>query len=258
MSSNDDLILRGSALEPRVLQLAHESHQGVAKTKRLLREKVWFPNIDQKVEVMIMNCIVCQADTPVTHVEPLQMSELPEVPWHNLSADFYGPLPTGAYLLVNIDDYTRYPVVKILHTTSTTVVIPVLDDVFYMFGIPSVLKTDNGPPYNMSTFTQFADYIGFHHRKITPFWPQANATAERFMRTLGEAIRIAHTQGIPWKQQFNVFLRENRSAPHCTTRTLPAELIFKRKVHTKIIIATPSTTDADDDIRAKDKRAKVK
>ncbi len=56
VSSNDDLILRGSrivvpsTLEQRVLQLAHESHQGVANTKSLLREKVWFPNIDRKVE----------------------------------------------------------------------------------------------------------------------------------------------------------------------------------------------------------------
>ncbi len=125
-----------STLEQRVLQLAHESHQGVAKTKSLLREKVWFLNIDRKVKAIITNCIVCQANTSVTHVEPLQMSELPEAPWHNLSADFYGPLPTGEYLLVIIDDYTRYPVVNILHTTSTTAVIPVLDDVFSMCNPP--------------------------------------------------------------------------------------------------------------------------
>ncbi|KAL0154000.1 hypothetical protein M9458_050664, partial [Cirrhinus mrigala] len=185
------------------------------------------------------------ANNPVIHVEPLHMSELPEAPWHNLSADFYGPLPSGEYLLVVIDDYMRYPVVKILHSTSTTAVIPVLDDVFSMF----VLKTDNGPPFNSSLFTQFADCFGLRHRKITPFWPQANAMAERFMRTLGKAIRTAHTQGIPWKQQ---------STPHCTTGTSPAELIFKRKVRTKIPIANSSTTNVDDDIRAKDKRAKDK
>lgn len=100
MSSNDNLILRGSrivvpsSLEQRV-QLAHEGHQGVAKIKSLLREKVWFPNIDRRVEAMITNCIACQANNPVPHVEPLQMSELSEAPWHNLSADFYRPLLTG-------------------------------------------------------------------------------------------------------------------------------------------------------------------
>lgn len=79
VSSNDDLILKGSrivvptALEQRVLQLAHESHQGITKTKSLLREKVWFPNMDQRVETMITNCIACQANTPITHGEPLQI-----------------------------------------------------------------------------------------------------------------------------------------------------------------------------------------
>lgn len=68
-----------------------------------------------------------------------------------------------------MDKYTWYPVVKILHSTSTTAVVPVLDDVFSKFGIPSVLKTDNGPPFNSSMFSQFAEYLGFRHRKITSF-----------------------------------------------------------------------------------------
>lgn len=162
VSANDELILRGSrivvptALEQRVLQLEHESHQGIAKAKSLLREKTWFHNMDQRVETMIKNCIDCLANTPITHVEPLQMSELPEAPWHNVSVDFYGPLPYGEYLLVIVDDYMWYPVVKILHTISMTAVIPVIDDVFSLFGIPSVLKTDNGPPFNSSMFSQFA------------------------------------------------------------------------------------------------------
>lgn len=95
VSLNDDLILRDyrivlpSTLDQRDLQLAHESHQGVTKTKSLLREKEWFPDIDQRVEAMITNCIACQANTPVPHVEPLKMSELPEASWHNLSVDFF-------------------------------------------------------------------------------------------------------------------------------------------------------------------------
>ena len=34
------------------LQLAHEGHQGIVKTKQLLRQKVWFPNIDAQVELL--------------------------------------------------------------------------------------------------------------------------------------------------------------------------------------------------------------
>ncbi|KAK7919302.1 hypothetical protein WMY93_010586 [Mugilogobius chulae] len=190
----DTRIVIPTALHEKAIRLAHEGHQGIVKTKALLRTKVWFPDIDRKAEAAVRNCLACQANTPVTQNEPLKMSPLPEAPWHSVSADFYGPLPSGEYLLVITDDYSRYPVVEIVRSTSAVTVIPVMDKVFSMFGIPRVVKTDNGPPFNSVSFTQFAEYLGFHHRKITPLWPQANATAERFMRTLGKALRVAETQ----------------------------------------------------------------
>ncbi len=44
------MILRGSRifiLQQKAIDIAHESHQGLVKTKSLLREKVWFPGIDE-------------------------------------------------------------------------------------------------------------------------------------------------------------------------------------------------------------------
>ncbi|RXN06658.1 putative protein K02A2.6-like protein [Labeo rohita] len=214
VSHEDDIILKGSrivipsSLEHRVLQLAHEAHQGITKTKALLREKVWFPGIDRRAEAMVRNCLACQATTPETHTEPLQMSDLPDTVWQDVSADFYGPLPTGEHLLVIVDEYSRYPMVEVIHSTSANSVIPVIDKIFSMFGIPRSVKTDNGPPFTSEQFSKFAAYMGFHHRKITPLWPQANATAERFMRTLGKCLRVAHMKNIPWKQHLYTFLRE--------------------------------------------------
>ena len=37
-------------LRRRVVKLSHRGHQGIAKTKKLLREFCWFPNIDQLVD----------------------------------------------------------------------------------------------------------------------------------------------------------------------------------------------------------------
>ena len=46
------LIIR-EYLQPAVIDWAHEGHQGIVKTKRLLREKVWFSGIDLKAERFI-------------------------------------------------------------------------------------------------------------------------------------------------------------------------------------------------------------
>ena len=58
---------------------------------------------------------------------PLSMSKLPDDEWTELSADFLGPLPSGDYLLVIMDEYSRFPVVEILQSTSAEIVIPILN-----------------------------------------------------------------------------------------------------------------------------------
>ena len=80
------------------------------------------------------------------------MTELPCTPWSRVSADFCGPFPTGEYLLVVIDDHSRYPVVEIIRSASARTVIPVFDKIFSLFGIPEELKTDNGPPFQSLEF----------------------------------------------------------------------------------------------------------
>ena len=50
------------------------------------------------------------------------MTETPNSPWEKVSIDFCGPLPSGDYLLVVIDDYSRFPEVEILKSTSSRAV----------------------------------------------------------------------------------------------------------------------------------------
>ena len=82
---------------------------------------------------------------------------------------FLGPLPSGEYLMVVIDKYSRFPEVEIVTSTSARSTIPPkLDAIFARQGIPDFLKSDNGLPFNGKEFKNFAEYLGFHHRKITP------------------------------------------------------------------------------------------
>ena len=76
------------------------------------------------------------------------MSELPSRKWSHLCADFYGPLPSGEYLLVVLDEYSRFPEVE------AQTVIPIFDKIFSSRGIPEKLKTDNGTPFRVLMFCQ--------------------------------------------------------------------------------------------------------
>ena len=100
--------------------------------------------------------------------------------------------------------------------------------------VGSLLKSDNGPPFNGEEYTRYLKALGINPKFSTPYWPQGNAEVERFMQPLGKAIKTAHAQGKPWKQELNRFLLQYRTAPHTTTKTPPAELLFNRTVKGKL------------------------
>jgi hypothetical protein len=254
VAADDGIVLRGqrilipASLQQQVIQLAHVGHRGIVSTKKLLRSKVYFPNMDRLVENALTQCIACQAVTPTHQVEPLKMSPLPAAEWTELSADFAGPLPDGTYLLVIIDEYSRFPVVEIVRSTSARTVIPVVDRVMSLLGVCKTLKTDNGPPWNGSEWASFAKYLGFKHRRITPLWPSANSQAERFMSSLNRVLRTSQIEGKCWQQDLNAFLRAYRNTPHCTTQKAPSELLFHRAVRTTL----PEITDISENLQTQD------
>lgn len=78
-------VLRGNrivvpkALRDRVVNLAHVGPQGIAKRKRLIREKVWFTGVDMMVKEEFDSCLPYQAATAskAERFEPLRMTPLP-------------------------------------------------------------------------------------------------------------------------------------------------------------------------------------
>ena len=257
---NDKILLKGNkiiipeTLQMKVVELAHQGHQGIVKTVALLREKVWFKAMQSTAEATVRNCQLSQISTPQTSKEPLKMSKLPPAPWVEISADF-GQVEDGLYIMVIQDEYSRYPIVEILKSTSSQTVIPILDKVFSEFGIPWQVKTDNGPPFNSHEFATYLKHMGVKHRKITPLWPQANAETERFMRTIKKIIR-----GKPknWKQEMYKRLLAYRATPsHSTTGIAPATVLFGRDVRTKLP-SMIATTNSDSDMRQRDEANKEK
>ncbi|CAF1038215.1 unnamed protein product, partial [Brachionus calyciflorus] len=236
--SKDGLILRGNRVvipkvfHKQVIKIAHGGHLGIVKTKQLLRSHVWFPSIDSQVEEIVKSCHKCQINTDLTKYELSCPTEMPDGPWLLVSVDFYGPLRCGTYLLVLVCEYSRYPLVRIVTSTSANKVIPVLNEIFSVFGIPGVLKSDNGPPFNSHDFKKFSLEQGFKHKKITPLWPRSNGMCERFMRNLGKVMRNSSSSQSDWEAELVEFLRNYRDTPHSSTGVAPYKLMFQSRAKT--------------------------
>ena len=244
LTSHEGVLLRGTrivlptALRNKAVEIAHEGHQGIERTKSLIWSKLWFPRINEMVENTVRACFACQVtNVEPKHMESLKMSSMPETPWQNLSMDFCGPISTGEYLLVIIDEHSRYTVVEIVPSVSANTVIPIVllvDKVLSTFGMPDVIKTDNGSPFNSIAFETYAENSGFKHRRITPLWPRANAQAEAFNKPMMKAIRTAIVEKKSWKQELHKFLRQYRATPHPSTKYSPYRLLFGREPRTKL------------------------
>ena len=52
-----------SQLRERVVHIPHEGHQGLVKSKALIQQKVWFPQIDEHTKQVVKNWMECQVTT---------------------------------------------------------------------------------------------------------------------------------------------------------------------------------------------------
>ena len=133
--ANNGILLRNARviipekLQDQVITIAHEGHQGITKTKSLMRSKLWFPKMDDMVERYVNSCHECAMNTNTNNHVPLSMSELPDGPWMNILMDFCGPIPSGEYLFVIVDEYSRFPVVEIVNNLSAEKIIQSLLDI---------------------------------------------------------------------------------------------------------------------------------
>ena len=147
------LVLRGhkivvrKPLRTKILELAHEGHQGIVKCKSRLQQKLWRPGIDRDVEKFVKSCKLYLLISASNKPEPLQPTPLPDRPWQHLGSNLCGPFPRGEHLSVAVDYYSRWFEIRILNTINSQKVIKFLDNWFTCHGLPDLTVSDNGTPF---------------------------------------------------------------------------------------------------------------
>ncbi|UYV81563.1 K02A2.6-like, partial [Cordylochernes scorpioides] len=249
LSIFDNLILKGSRillpskLIKRVLRIAHETHQGMTRTKQLLREKYFWINMDFDIENLIRNCPICVRNQPLINDQPLQIVPLPSKPWMKLGIDIVGPIGHH-YVLTVIDYYSSYPEAMIIEDISSKTIIKKLMEIFARHGYPHEVVTDNGLQFVSTSMERFLKECGIRHIKASPYYPKSNGKIERFHRFLKKQFNSSSEEGKDWKEDLSRILMSYRTTPNRSTGKTPAFLLFSREIKTKL---SSLVNDAEED-----------
>ena len=162
--------------------------------------------------------------------------------------DFMGPLPTGDYLFAVVDYYSRFLEVEIMRQTTTEAVLKQLMVMFARHGYPATIMCDNGKQVMWDEFNVWMQTNGITVVHSAPIWPQANGEIERQNLNIIKRLKIAQAEGKDWKQELLNFL----STPHTSTGVSPAEMLFGRKLKTKLPELAETAT-LDEEIRERER-----
>nr|GEY41025.1 retrovirus-related Pol polyprotein from transposon TNT 1-94 [Tanacetum cinerariifolium] len=142
-------------------------------------------------------CLACQLrKSKKCSYKPKSKNTKMEV-LHTLHMDLYCPMRVQSinrkkYILVIVDDYSRFSWVKFLRSKDETSEFVTKFLTQIQVGLDKAVRyidTDNRTEFVNQFITEFYERVGIFHQKSVPKTPQQNGVVERRNRTLVEAAR---------------------------------------------------------------------
>jgi len=166
---------------PEVLRRIHSSHIGLQGCLRRAREAVFWPNMNRDIAASVSACSVCAQINNEQSKEPLLPHEIPDRPWQRVACDLFEYNEID--YLITVDYYSNFfEVDRLIENKKAPEIIRHLKAHFSRYGLPDLVISDNGPPFNSADFKVFAARYDFEHRTSSPRYAQSNGKAENAVK----------------------------------------------------------------------------
>ncbi|XP_039300258.1 uncharacterized protein K02A2.6-like [Nilaparvata lugens] len=215
-----------------MLKLLHEGHFGITRTTDRAREILFWPGMAKDIEKMIARCSVCERYRYANIKEPMICHEIPDFPFQKLGTDIM-EFKGRAYLVV-ADYLTKWLEIVPLKGKQSSDVINALKNIFSVFGIPDIIVSDN-MPFASYECKKFAVEFDFKFQTSSPGYAQSNGLAERFFQTAKNILKKS--------DDISVALMEYRNTPIPGLNRSPAQLLFFRRLKTKLPVVEKQMSD---------------
>jgi len=212
--------------------------------KELAKFYAWWPGINKQIEQQVSQCSACQSGRAREPEVPLFSWAVTSEPWSRVHIDFAGPFEGSMWLIV-IDSYTKWLEVKKMKSTSALATCRKLREIFASLGLPRTCVSDNGPQFTSDEFQQFCQSNNIQSIRSTPYHPRTNGLAERAVRTFKERMTASRDVS-DIDARLQKFLLSYRNAPQKSTGRPPSELMFGRRLRTRLDLLKPDVRSSID------------
>lgn len=172
-------------------------------------------------------------------------------PFERIHIDF--AKHSGKEFLIISDAYSKYCDVKLMSCTQLFKVEEKLVEFFSIFGLPTELVSDNGPPFQSYGFDKFCEN---HKIKLThspPYHPPSNGQAERAVRTVKQCFFkfiLGEENSLPIQKKIKKFIMYHNNSPSTVTGRSPSEIIFSFKPRTLLDLVNVKFKDEVDSFKS--------
>ena len=167
-------------MRQEILENLHKSHMGISKTKARATETVYWPNINQHIEMLIKKCEVCQTYQKQQQKEPMIPSDIPIYTFQIVASDLFNW--NNQDFVIVVDFCSKYWEIETLYDTKSITIVKKMKKFFSRLGITETLRSDNGPQYTAQVPKEFSKLWNFKHVTSSPEYPKSNGFVERHIQ----------------------------------------------------------------------------
>ena len=207
-------------------------HQGILRTLSLLRERFYWPGMQEEATQHVLKCSRCLRRKTPPQVAPLQPILVTQ-PLELVHMDCLSLEPSKGNIenvLVITDHFTRYALAYPSKTQTTQATARILWDNFIChYGFPEKFISDQGRNFESDLIKELCKIAGVKKVHTTPYHPQGNGQCERFNSTLCNMLgTLSEEEKSDWKSHLGCMTHAYNCTKHASTTYSPYYLMFGR------------------------------